>query len=159
MGSPVLHALSRRSGREASTGSWPRRLLVSSRRLVPPSCSSTGHRRRTSIASALSFIMTIAFTRSVPRTIVDCELTHLNREPIDFARAAEQHRLYEKELVAAGCVIQRLPDLSELPDSVFVEDTAVVFRELLFSPHLAPPRGRPEASPQPTRCDRPLPQN
>jgi dimethylargininase len=88
--------------------------------------------------------MTIAFTRSVPPTIVDCELTHLNREPIDFARAAEQHRLYEKELVAAGCVIQRLPDLSELPDSVFVEDTAVVLREIAILARPGAASRRPE---------------
>jgi dimethylargininase len=74
--------------------------------------------------------MTIALTRSVPPSIVNCELTHLNREPIDFARAAEQHSLYEKALVALGCTIQRLPSLSDLPDSVFVEDTVLVLPEI-----------------------------
>ncbi len=44
--------------------------------------------------------------------------------------AAEQHSVYENALIAAGCVIQRLPDLSEQPDSVFVEDTAVVLPEI-----------------------------
>ena len=74
--------------------------------------------------------MPIAFTRSVPPSIVNCELTHLRREPIDFARATEQHALYEMELIALGCTIQRLPDSPELPDSVFVEDTAVVLPEI-----------------------------
>ena len=74
--------------------------------------------------------MRIALTRSVPPSIVNCELTHLNREPIDFARAAEQHGLYERALVALGCTIQRLPSLSDLPDSVFVEDTALVLPEI-----------------------------
>lgn len=74
--------------------------------------------------------MPIALTRSVPPSIVDCELTHLKRELIDFSRAAEQHALYEKSLVALGCTIQRLPSLPDLPDSVFVEDTAVVLPEL-----------------------------
>jgi len=74
--------------------------------------------------------MPIALTRSVPPSINNCELTHLNREPIDFARAAEQHGLYERALVGLGCTIQRLPDLSDLPDSVFVEDTAVVLPEM-----------------------------
>ena len=72
----------------------------------------------------------IALTRSVPPSIGNCELTHLKREPIDFGRAAEQHALYEKSLVALGCTIHRLPSLPDLPDSVFVEDTAVVLREL-----------------------------
>lgn len=74
--------------------------------------------------------MPIAFTRSVPPSIVNCELTHLNRQPISFARAAEQHGLYERALIALGCSIHRLPSLSDLPDSVFVEDTAVVLPEI-----------------------------
>lgn len=78
----------------------------------------------------LSFVMPIALTRSVPPSIVNCELTHLKREPINVARAAEQHGLYEKGLIAVGCTIQRLPSLPDLPDSVFVEDTAVVLPEL-----------------------------
>jgi len=75
-------------------------------------------------------LQVIAFTRSVPPSIINCELTHLQRQPIDFERAAEQHQLYEKALIKAGCTIHRLPSLPDLPDSVFVEDTAVVLREL-----------------------------
>ena len=90
--------------------------------------------------------MTIAFTRSVAPTIVNCELTHLDREPIDLARAAEQHGLYERELIAAGCVIQRLPDLPDLPDSVFVEDTAVVLREIAILARPGAASRRPEVA-------------
>jgi len=74
--------------------------------------------------------MPIALTRSVPPSIVNCELTHLNREPINFARAHEQHGAYERALVALGCTIQRLPSEPDLPDSVFVEDTALVLPEI-----------------------------
>lgn len=77
-------------------------------------------------------------------TIVNCELTHLTREPIDFARAAEQHRRYERALVALGCVIERLPDLMELPDSVFVEDTAVVLPEVAIIARPGAESRRPE---------------
>ena len=66
----------------------------------------------------------------MPASIHRCELTHLAREPIDYARAVEQHALYEQALVRAGCRVQRLPDAPDLPDSVFVEDTAVVFDEV-----------------------------
>ena len=52
------------------------------------------------------------------------------REPIDTERAAEQHAAYENKLSALGCTIQRLPSLPDLPDSVFVEDAAVVLPEL-----------------------------
>jgi dimethylargininase len=54
----------------------------------------------------------------------------LTREPIDIMRAAEQHALYEQTLVTLGCTVQRLPALPDMPDSVFVEDTAVVLPEL-----------------------------
>src|SRR4051794_31429014 len=74
--------------------------------------------------------MLIALTRAVPRSIDRCELTHLARTPIDYARAVEQHAAYEDALARAGCRVQRLPGAPELPDSVFVEDTAVVFDDL-----------------------------
>src|SRR5919109_3729465 len=74
--------------------------------------------------------MLLAFTRAVPPSIVRCELTHLAREPIDVMRAAAQHKAYEDTLARLGCVVRHLPETPELPDSVFVEDTAVVLDEL-----------------------------
>jgi len=74
--------------------------------------------------------MLLALTRSVPPSIVDCELTHLAREPIHVARATKQHRAYEKSLASLGYKIRHLPDEPDLPDSVFVEDTAVIVDEL-----------------------------
>ena len=74
--------------------------------------------------------MLIALTRSVPASIARCELTHLRREPIDHVRASEQHAEYEQALTRLGCRVERLPDLADLPDSVFVEDTAVVFDDI-----------------------------
>src|SRR6188474_3435884 len=72
----------------------------------------------------------IAIIRPVSTCIVDCELTHLAREPIDYARAAEQHAQYEAALIRRGCKIVRIPAAHELPDAVFVEDVAVVLDEL-----------------------------
>ncbi|NJD09826.1 MAG: dimethylargininase [Gemmatimonadetes bacterium] len=74
--------------------------------------------------------MISALTRAVPPSITRCELTHLARQPIDLQLADEQHRRYEQALAALGCAIRRLPPEPELPDSVFVEDTAVVLPEL-----------------------------
>jgi dimethylargininase len=74
--------------------------------------------------------MPIALTRAVPPSIANCELTHLIREAIDVERAAAQHRQYEATLERLGCRVERLPPLPDLPDSVFVEDAAVVFPEL-----------------------------
>src|SRR4051794_8457318 len=70
--------------------------------------------------------MHIAITREVSSRINECELTHVQRVPIDVDRAREQHREYE---LALGCRIERAAPI-ESPDSVFVEDTAIVVDEL-----------------------------
>ena len=72
----------------------------------------------------------IALTREVSPAFARCELTHLTREPIDLGLAARQHAAYEALLEELGCVVERVPGEPELPDSVFVEDTAVVVDEL-----------------------------
>jgi dimethylargininase len=72
----------------------------------------------------------VAITRRVSPSFDACELTHLARVPIDLARARAQHRAYERALIAAGGMILQLDTTAEIPDSVFVEDTAIVFPEL-----------------------------
>ncbi len=72
----------------------------------------------------------VAVTRTVSSSFDRCELTHVDRTPIDVGRAREQHEAYEAALAACGCEIHRLPEAPELPDAVFVEDTAVVVDEL-----------------------------
>jgi len=76
--------------------------------------------------------MPIAITRKVSPRMSECQPTHLRRARIDGGRAAEQHLAYEKQLEALGCEVRSLPAEAELPDSVFVEDAAVVFDELAF---------------------------
>jgi dimethylargininase len=71
-----------------------------------------------------------ALTRAVSPTIVACELTHLPRSPIDPARAAEQHGEYERVLESLGMTVQRVEPAPQLPDAVFIEDTAIVLPEL-----------------------------
>jgi len=72
----------------------------------------------------------IAITRPVSRSIVHCELTHLSREPIDCARAVEQHLAYEAALAECVGEIVRVPAADDMPDAVFVEDMAVVLDEV-----------------------------
>jgi dimethylargininase len=74
--------------------------------------------------------MLLALTRAVPRSIDRCELTHLDRTPIDYGRAVDEHERYEAALKEMGCRVERLPDAPDQPDSVFVEDTAVVLDNL-----------------------------
>ncbi len=73
--------------------------------------------------------MLIAVTRAVSRSIARCELTHLKRVAIDLEKARSQHRAYEEALRSVGVRPLSLPEEPELPDAVFVEDTAVVFDE------------------------------
>ena len=73
--------------------------------------------------------MLIAITRQVSPAINQCELTNLKRIPIDVELARLQHRAYEKALGNLGVEIHSLPEEPTLPDSVFVEDTAVVLDE------------------------------
>ena len=74
--------------------------------------------------------MLMALTRAISPAIQQCQLTHLARTPIDLERARAQHAAYEWALVGAGCTVRRLDTTDPLPDSVFVEDTAVVLDEL-----------------------------
>lgn len=67
-----------------------------------------------------------AFTRAVSPRLAECELTHLERAPIEAGKAAAQHAAYEQALRDAGFAITRLPDLPDDPDAVFVEDTALL---------------------------------
>jgi len=67
-----------------------------------------------------------AFTRAVSPRLADCELTHLDRVPIDPEKAVHQHATYEQALAKAGCDIIRLAELPDHPDAVFVEDTALL---------------------------------
>jgi len=85
----------------------------------------------------------LALTRDVAPSMVDCELTHLARTPIDVARARIQHAGYERLLAALGCTVRRVASARSYPDSVFIEDTAVVFDEIaiLTRPGAASRRG------------------
>src|ERR1035441_4902361 len=66
--------------------------------------------------------MLTAITRGVSPTIAACELTFLQREAIDVARARQQHRTYEACLLDLGVEVISLPAEAEYPDAVFVED-------------------------------------
>lgn len=100
----------------------------------------------------------LALTRSVPPTISRCELTHLSREPIDHVRAVEQHAAYERCLERLGCRVVRLADAPDLPDSVFVEDAAIVFADLavIARPGAASRRPEVDAMAEALRPHRPL---
>jgi len=72
----------------------------------------------------------IAYTREVSPALADCELTHLEREPLDVTGAQAEHEVYESILERLGASVRRLPPAPQLPDGVFVEDAAVVLDEV-----------------------------
>jgi dimethylargininase len=71
-----------------------------------------------------------AITREISAAIEKCELTHVARTPIDVTRTREQHAAYERTIESLGWKVHRLPAPDDMPDSVFVEDTAFVLDEL-----------------------------
>ena len=88
----------------------------------------------------------VAITRGVAASIGACELTHLARQAIDVDRARAQHRAYEAALERLGCRVESLPALDSLPDSVFVEDVAVVLDEIAIVTRPGAESRRPEAA-------------
>lgn len=87
-----------------------------------------------------------AITRAPSPNIAACELTHLQRVEIDAGRAAAEHDAYERALEELGCTVERLPAEPDLPDSVFVEDTAIVLSELAVITRPGAASRRPETA-------------
>ena len=88
--------------------------------------------------------MRIAVTRPLPDSLARCELTHLSRVPIDCSVAAAQHRHYEEALRALGCTVHARDLRYDLPDSVFVEDVAIVLDEIAVITRPGAESRRPE---------------
>ena len=86
----------------------------------------------------------IALTRQVSDAIGRCELSHIEREPVDVAVARAQHAAYEEALRELGCRVKRVPTAPDCPDSVFIEDTAVVLAEVALITHPGAPSRRAE---------------
>jgi dimethylargininase len=90
--------------------------------------------------------MARAYTRQPSARIGECELSFIDRAPIDLALLRDQHAAYERTLLQCGLELHRFPALPESPDGVFVEDMAVLLGEhaLLASP--ATPARRAESA-------------
>lgn len=74
--------------------------------------------------------MTIAITREVSPRFDECEITNIERIPINLDVARTQHHEYVQALKNLGSEVIELPAESDLPDSVFVEDTAFILPEV-----------------------------
>jgi dimethylargininase len=100
----------------------------------------------------------IAITRDVSPSIAHAELTHLERVPIDYERAREQHRQYQQALASLGYTVVELPADPAYPDCVFIEDTAVVLSDVavITRPGAESRRGETAAAAEALAAYRPL---
>lgn len=89
--------------------------------------------------------MMTAITRAVSRALVNCELNYIERTPIDLEKAREQHHSYEVLLGKLGAKVVSLPEEADLPDSMFVEDPAIVLDEVAIICPLGTETRRKEA--------------
>lgn len=85
-----------------------------------------------------------ALTHRPSPLLYECELTFLDRQPIDLDRANLQHRAYCASLQAAGIEVQVLETSLDLPDSAFVEDCALILDELAVLTRPGSPSRLPE---------------
>jgi dimethylargininase len=82
----------------------------------------------------------------------------MRRAPIDVDVARAQHAAYEEALRDAGLTVERLPAGPDTPDSVFIEDMAVVFDEvaIVMRPGAASRRAETAAVEEALRRHRPI---
>ena len=98
--------------------------------------------------------MHTAITRVPAASLAKCELTYLDRRSIDIDRALEQHRRYQDALRALGLDVVTLPPDDALPDSCFVEDTALVLDEVAIMARPGVESRRGEIDPMATELAR-----
>jgi dimethylargininase len=89
--------------------------------------------------------MLTAITRKVSSSLANCELSFIERKPIDMEKARAQHHAYEAVLEKLGVKVISLPEERDLPDSMFVEDPAIVLDEVAIICPLGTETRRKEA--------------
>lgn len=82
--------------------------------------------------------------RPAPSLSMHCELTFLARIDIAFDVLQRQHAAYREALANAGAEVIALDAIDALPDSVFVEDAAVVLDEIAILTRPGTPSREPE---------------
>jgi len=90
--------------------------------------------------------MLTAITRKVSSALANCELSFIERKPIDMKTARAQHHAYEELLGRLGAQVISLPEEPELADSMFVEDPAIVLDEVAVICPLGTESRRKEAA-------------
>lgn len=81
----------------------------------------------------------IALTRQPSFALVNCEVGHAPRQEIDLRLAFRQHEAYCRTLRQLGVEVEILPPEEAFPDSVFIEDNAVILDELAVMTSMGTP--------------------
>ena len=74
--------------------------------------------------------MTIALVRRTSSRLAEGLLTHVERQPVDIDLARQQWDSYVDALRGVGWQVREVPALESCADSVFIEDTVVMYRDL-----------------------------
>jgi dimethylargininase len=74
--------------------------------------------------------MTVALVRRTSSRLAEGLITHIERQPVDIELAERQWVAYVEALRSVGWHIHEVSPLESCADSVFIEDTVVVYREV-----------------------------
>ncbi|WP_371402242.1 dimethylargininase [Kribbella sp. NBC_00662] len=88
---------------------------------------------------------TALIRRPSPR-LAEGLVTHIERTPVDVDLAATQWQQYVDALHRTGWSTVEVPPIEECPDSVFIEDTMVVYGDLAVIARAGANERRPEAA-------------
>ena len=86
----------------------------------------------------------VALVRPPSDRLAEGIVTHVQRRPVDLTLARRQHEAYRDALSAAGWTVREIEPAPEHPDSVFVEDTVVIFDGLAVLTRPGPAERRAE---------------
>src|SRR5262245_13686307 len=86
----------------------------------------------------------LALTHVPSPNLQQCQRTYVAPEPIDLDRAARQHEAYCRMLRECGAEVRTLDVNRDLPDCVFIEDTAIVRDEVAGLTSMGAPSRRAE---------------
>ncbi|MGO9196205.1 MAG: dimethylargininase [Acidimicrobiales bacterium] len=73
---------------------------------------------------------TKVLVRRPARRLADGIVTNIERKPVDYDLAAKQWEQYVSALESAAWDVVEVPPAEDCPDSVFVEDAVVIFRNV-----------------------------
>jgi dimethylargininase len=86
----------------------------------------------------------LALTHAPSPSLEQCQRTYVAPAPIDYSRAVRQHEAYCQMLRRACAEVRTLDVNHGLPDSVFIEDTAIVLDEVAVLASMGAPSRRAE---------------